>query len=451
MEDSKKKELIEVIKERLKNAEPIPYKDGAWEAYKAKYEPVKTSRLPAAFWSAAAALAVAAFASLFLLKENTSELLVSKKDHPATVQTIPDTAPQSPQPADAFVQQPVQGTTTQNLRRVNGAIILDSSADVASRIHSFLLASAVKSNASVTSSKKAVAVGNLDGDRIFAIGTPRLDLGDLPMEGSMVGPTFNLAQQSGATHAARRQEADMQLSPKKFQVSQKFELGAYLSPSTTNQSFDVGGGLLLAYQLSDKIAVRTGASFNQYEVGIVGSDLARSGMHNELQQSAPEVGPNGAALVSKEVPYRANNLLLPDLNSVSGKVQTLDIPLEFRYNVGKQFYATGGVSYALVLSQERFNHITEYTGVPTYSSASDSNQPTNEPAASSVERTLQSGDDNVNTNGFGGFINFSIGRKTKLTKSIKLSIEPYVKMPVGQFKRADMDYTNGGLRVITNF
>lgn len=450
MEDSKKKELIEVIKERLKKAEPIPYKEGAWEAYRAKYEPVKTARLPAAFWSAAAALAVAAFASLFFLKEDTSESLVSEKNNPVIAQTSPNTVLQSPQRDDATVQRSLSAPITKNSTSISGFVAPESPADAMLRQHSFLQVSLAKSNASAISSGKGINVGKLDADRTFATGTAHMDLGDVPLEESMLGHEFILAQQSGA-NVARRQESDMQLSPKKFKVSQKFEFGAFLSPSTTTQSFDVGGGLMLAYQLSDKVAVRTGASFNQYEVGILGSDLARSSMQHDLQQSAPEVGPSGAALVSKEVPYRANNLLLPDLNSVSGKVQTLDIPLEFKYNVGKQFYATGGVSYAVVLSQERFNHITEYTGVPTYSSASDSDQPTNQPAASSVERTLQSSDNNVNTNGFGGFINFSIGRKTKLTKSVKLSIEPYVKMPVGQFKRADMDYTNGGLRVITNF
>lgn len=450
MEDSKKKELIEVIKNRLKNAEPIPYKEGAWEAYSAKYGQTKTRRLPAAFWSAAAALAVAAFASLFLLKEDTAESLVSQKANSAIVQTTPNEEQGAPQREDPTPQKTTSTEIEQHLLSIAGPSQALDPTDALPRRNNMLQMSLLTSTTSELYMEKSIGLGQVELRRAFPIATPHLDLADAPLEESILGSEFTLAQQSGA-NMARRRESDMQLSPKKINVSQKFEFGAFLSPSTTNQSFDVGGGLMLAYQLSDKIAVRTGASFNQYEVGILGSDLAGRGVQSDLQQNSPVVGPGGAALVSKEVPYRANNLLLPNLNSVSGKVQTLDIPLEFKYNVGKQFYATGGVSYAVVLSQERFNHITEYTGVPTYSSASDSDQPTNQPTASSVERTLQSSDNNINTNGFGGFVNFSIGRKTKLTKSVKLSIEPYVKMPVGQFKRADMDYTNGGLRVITNF
>ncbi|GHE41834.1 outer membrane beta-barrel protein [Sphingobacterium griseoflavum] len=441
MEENNKKELIEVIKARLQNADPIPYKEGAWETYRAKYEP-KQRRVSLAYWSAAAALAAVAFTTLFLLKENTVDVLVPTQRDAQVVQQekspitiLPQQEPQESVPS--FYGAPVN-VDRQHLQDIAVADNRQPTLDKMSMVAVLL----------DTPRPLLSRLLMLDTERTIAIGRPQLVTTDAMVEGSNLGSAFVLAQQV-VDGNLQQQEAGLRLSPKKFDMNNKLEFGAFLSPSTTSQSFDVGGGLLMAYQLSDKVAVRTGASFNQYEVGVLGSDLAQQNRGDFY--NAPEVGASGAALVSKDVPYRANNLLLPDLNSVSGKVQTLDIPLEIKYNVGRQFYATGGVSYAVVLSQERFNHITEYNGVPTYSSASDSDQPTNQSAASGVERTLQSSDNNVNTNGFGGFVNFSIGRKTKLTKSIKLSIEPYVKMPIGQFKRADMDYTNGGLRVITNF
>src|SRR5690606_9221669 len=109
---------------------------------------------------------------------------------------------------------------------------------------------------------------------------------------------------------------------------------------------------------------------------------------------------------------------------------------------------TGGLSYAVVLSQERLNHYTEYTDAPIYSSASDSNAPTNSPV-NTVSTTVAASENNVNTNGFGGFVNFSIGRKTQLGKSVKLSVEPVLALPVGRLRRADSNYTSGGVKIIT--
>src|SRR5690606_12894872 len=60
------KELIELIKKGLKNVEELPYKEGAWEAYKAKYEPTRKVRYFALPWVAAAVMALAGFTFLFL-------------------------------------------------------------------------------------------------------------------------------------------------------------------------------------------------------------------------------------------------------------------------------------------------------------------------------------------------------------------------------------------------
>ncbi|KGE12885.1 outer membrane beta-barrel protein [Sphingobacterium deserti] len=449
MEESNNKELIEVIKERLKTADEIPYRTGAWEDYKAKYQPKKTARLLPVYWAAAAALVVGSFTFLLFNKDEASHVVVQQESSSKTKEV-------STKNADSL-------TPSGEQKQMLGEAAFPPSAITPSGIYKEDVESILQNDARSSANLLALDASSLTlamrpwaGER----STINFELNLLPKfshfkddDGqqaryeSNLSDAFVLAQQEN-TQQSTREKTSLDLKPKRFSFNNKFELGAFVSPSTTNQTFDVGGGLVLAYQLSDKLALRTGASFNQYEVGILGADLG-SVNGGDTRFDSPSSTGGGASLVSNDVPYRTSNLLLPDLNSVSGKVQTLDIPLEVKYNVGRQFYATGGVSYAVVLSQERFNHITEYSGVPTYSSASDSGEPTNQPMA--VERTLQAEANNVNTNGFGGFVNFSIGRKTKLSKSFKLSIEPFVKIPIGQFKSADMDYTNGGLRVITTF
>lgn len=445
MEDSNKKELIEIIKERLKAAEELPYKEGAWEAYKAKYEVKPTRKILPAYWAAAAALAIAGFAALFIQRNTLPQDALIPTQQPLAES---GTAPQQPVlPNDALAPADNFGAPNPFIIQSEPSVQQQQASSTASNAPTL---SAMNASAVYAVGSRTAAIPSLDGNKLFALQQARLhfdavDEPDAQTDGQDLA--YTLAQQANIASIQNQREAGLALSPKKFNFSDKFEIGAFLNPSSTSQRVDVGGGLIVAYQLSDKLAVRTGAAFNQYEVGLVGSQLGGGGVANApADQSA-----NGAALVSKDIAYRASNVLLPNLNSVSGRVQTLDIPFELKYNVGRQFYATGGVSYAVVLSQERLNNITEYTGAPTYSSASDSDQPLNSSEPMRVQSTVQSQENSVNPNGFGGFVNFSIGRKTKLNRSINLSVEPYIKLPVGQFKRADMDYTNGGLRIITNF
>ncbi|TDS17693.1 outer membrane beta-barrel protein [Sphingobacterium paludis] len=450
MEESNNKELIEVIKERLKVADDRPYRAGAWEGFKAKYEPKKTTKLLPAYWAAAAALVVAGFTFLLRTEDQPRDFVVVQQENAGT-----QNQELKPQIDSKSGWKEEQQRPTETPRPASGALsdaVFPDDAVPSSRLawydHSTIVAMNERGLSGPTQPwQTGQSMLNFKLNLSPKIASFGDDVDHPEIRETNLGEGFELAQRPDA-HELARDKAALKLNPTRFNFNDKFEVGAFLSPSTTNQRFDVGGGLVLAYQLSDKLALRTGAAFNQYEVGLLGSELSASSSEG-MRFNSPETPVDGAALVSKDVPYRASNLLLPDLNFVSGKVQTLDIPLEIKYNVGRQFYATGGISYAVVLSQERFNHITEYSGAPTYSSASDSGQPTNQPTA--VERTLQAETNNVNTNGFGGFANFSIGRKTTLSKSFKLSIEPFVKIPIGQFKRADMNYTNGGLRVITTF
>ncbi|HLS38996.1 MAG TPA: hypothetical protein VK023_12080, partial [Sphingobacterium bovisgrunnientis] len=66
-------------------------------------------------------------------------------------------------------------------------------------------------------------------------------------------------------------------------------------------------------------------------------------------------------------------------------------------------------------------------------------------------KTVKSLQDNVNPKGFSGFANFSLGKKVNMNRKMSLSVEPFVKVPLGQFRKSDLDYTNSGIRIITTF
>jgi len=427
------KELIELIKEGLKNAEELPYREGAWEAYRAKYDSARRVSYFSLPWVAAAVMALASLIFLFhdWKGSNESVKVVETQEKSWSAPTI--SLPQEP---DKRV------TTMGGLNRLSSSSNLKDIEETQKdrkMLHKIDL--------------QAMELPHLNSKplRVAKIQTPdRLPSYRQDSRPVAVWPYDDdlIAGEPLDPNFAHQRESAHHLAPKKLRLTDRFELGAFVSPSTTDQSFDLGGGLVFAYRLNDRIAVRTGASFNQYEVSMLKSQVQEIGA--EMKEAAAPIK-NTDNLISKEASsLRTNSFFIPNLNAVTGKVQTLDIPLEIRYNVTKEFYATGGVSYAAVLSQERFDHYEESAGIPTYSSASDSEKPVANPVTT-VETTQVSNDENINTNGFGGFVNFSVGRRVNMGRTLKVSIEPFVKLPVGQFKRADMNYTNGGIRIMTSF
>ncbi|MFD1770216.1 outer membrane beta-barrel protein [Sphingobacterium suaedae] len=443
MKEDNKKELIEVIKEGLKQA-PLPsYKPGAWEAFHSRYSQQGSVRRMIPLWATAAAVAVVAFAAVTVYRMGVQDIPEERQigHEPTIVQREPKPMAQGAPFTDTEGDDVALGgvKTSRPVAPNNGHGMVGREKLLTEQVYQNI-PEVPMAGIAITAS-----LARPQPERQSQMYRARLASKEpVPELATTVLGDQLASAQSVDPNLARRQDVGRDLRPRKLQIADRLELGAFLSPSTTNQSFDVGGGLVLAYKLSNKLAVRTGASFNQYEVGILASELASEGGG---RMDSPV---DGAQLISKEVPYRVNSIPLPNLNSVTGKIQTLDIPVEFRYHLSKDFYATSGVSYAVVLSQERFNHYSGYSDVPTYSSASDSDSPTNKPV-NKVERTEPSAEENVHSNGFGGFVNFSIGRKTQLGKSMKISVEPFVKLPVGQFKRADMNYTNGGIKIITHF
>src|SRR5690606_18892529 len=429
MKDSNK-ELIDLIRERLKNAEELPYKEGAWEAYKAKYEPTRKVRLVAPLWVAAAVAALAGFTFLFHDWSDSTEPISVVETRQENVKSVPMTD-------DEVTGKPLIIEETDRLASASVQNNEGGRKDVVTldRIDIQTLELAPLGNIPVLT--REIKTPDLMVFREDSKPAAVLAWDDDLIAGQQIDPNF-----------AYQSEAARHLSPKKLRLTDRFELGAFVSPSTTDRSFDLGGGLVFAYRFNDKLAIRTGASFNQYEVGMLKSHVQEVG-EEKKQEAAPIK--NTDKVISKEASsLRTDNFFIPNLNAVTGKVQTLDIPLEIRYNVPKQFSATGVVSHAAVLSQERCDHHEESARILTCSSASDSEKPAQN-TVTTVETTVKSSDENINPNGFGGFVNFSIGKRTNIGKTMKVSVEPFVKLPVGQFRRADMNYTNGGIRIITSF
>ncbi|MEN5232054.1 hypothetical protein [Sphingobacterium faecium] len=223
----------------------------------------------------------------------------------------------------------------------------------------------------------------------------------------------------------------------------KWEIGAFVSPSSTVDKMSLGGGLSLAYQVSDKISIRSGVSMQQYGAG--------ANRQNNLSAVQSASMSYNAAVSNNPVIKNDESLLLakqqaPDkeLSAVNNKLLTIDIPVDVRYHVTKSFYTSVGVSYVGVLDQTQENYFVN--GINEHTAADNGN------AVYAPENMKQSFKGNaVNTNEFNGFVNFSVGKKMQVGKKLSVAVEPFVKLPVGGLKSTDLNYTNGGLKVVTSF
>jgi len=202
----------------------------------------------------------------------------------------------------------------------------------------------------------------------------------------------------------------------------------------------LSGGIAVAYQLSDKFSVGSGVSIGRLGMGENPNYDPLSG-EPPRYSSAPDGGIQGLAKNREE--YKRDITL-------TSNVVALDIPLDFRYEVFNGFYTSVGVSYVAVLSEQRTEHFIGGLNETTF--GADKGAGKNLVASTTVGYVSEKMDvQPLKGKGYTGFMNFSVGRKMSLSKHIFFSVEPYFKLPIGQLSKEQMDFTNGGIRIVTGF
>ncbi len=452
------KEIIDDIISRIKEQPDRGYREGAWENFK-RQNPGTTARTrPMARWiSAAAALLLVGMGTLYYVKNSvilpTSDTNVNAVVEHKSAPT--ESAAPGQSQTETTTAIPQNNTANTPLDRT---YTMDNNAILADR-NNYVQSQAIKQSLSLPLMTEALSPIDqqieIPSGGVFreALVMPRYASIDLkkPQSATPIPENLILAAKSIPTSELNLKEVETRSQNKQVRFGDKFDLALFVSPQSTGQKTNVGGGLTLAYNLTNKISVRTGASYNSYEVGIMKNPIEPSSSEtvvvNQNQSNAPAIGKmmNGYSAVEN------NRMILPNVNAVTSVVQSVDIPLEVKYNVGKSLYAVAGVSYSAILGQERNAHYVDNVNAETFSQGFPENETQMKSAVKAVNKTVKSAEQNVSTNGFNGFVNFSIGKKVKVNNRFGVSVEPYFKIPVGQYRRADMDYTNGGIRVMTNF
>jgi len=432
----KDKELIEVIVNQLKEAKDFPYREGAWESFsKRQGGQVSLVKPIYKYLSAAAVLLLGLSISYYVHKNNDAvdsdvrQMIVEKIDK----ENHEGQALQQ-------IQRPIENTVLSNSSKENKVDTHEES-----NLFNTLLTSVSIDKQSIDLALALPAIQISGPEYIDMNGFIDMASISKSKSSSDLKEHLLLANAAVTKNMLSNSNLEQGLSPKRFNFSDRFDLGLFVSPYTSTESLRVGAGLTFAYNISDKLSIRTGASFNSYEVGMLKNPFDASSVEqvettvsNSSLQSA---GQNGLF-------YEVSRFALPNINAVKGFVQSIEVPLELKYNLNKSLYAVGGISYSTIVKQERNVQYMEHVNNNTYDSGFLEDD---KKVSKSVTRTVKSVENNVNPSGYSGFINISVGKKVNVNRKFGLSIEPYYKIPVGEFRKADMNYSNGGVRIMTNF
>lgn len=457
MEEKNKKDIVEQIVEKMKSMEELPYKEGAWENFQSRYGAAPVKRNKTFYWAAsAAAILLLGIGTVMYWPENTSNNI----DNQITANQDPVVDNETGIQDNGGDQDVVSGQDESVIGSQGNLIASQSDLNTSVQGNGLIAqAGGEDVNAESRGYQDLGLISNYSNDGIYPSGIQipnalhSYNLSNkrakIEMDNDLRGFRENNVNSELAYQAQEAKNgAEPLIKNRKFNFREKFDLGLFVSPNSTNERFNFGGGMLLAYNINKNVSVRTGLAYNRYDVSQMKDPVANSETPVVASKDAlQKITANGLTQNFAS----SNAIILPNVNAISGNVQALEVPLDVRVKSKSGFYASSGITYAAVFNQNRYAHYVENANTELFGNGLPESEADVKTAVKQVSRAIKTEDENVSRNGFGGFVNFSIGKEMKMNKNINLSVEPYFKMPVGSFKRADMNYTNGGIRIITNF
>lgn len=440
MKDNKKKELIDEIIGQLKDHE-LPYKEGSWEKFASTYDAIPRSPSNWRYWSAAAALLVFAGVGYWGLNNDTpkdapsvvkienqtsDDVIVNNKDLKESMKrSLSDVIRDDDLVSEKLFQTrpfTYAGVTNHSVQHVeNNRVALNAGRVMQSTDLTFSK-EITSPQAIPLKNNKFSANIHWDEDEVEG-----LTVQSNSVSISSGNRTQHDAAKLSQLYAMQQGAARTSIMQNETSLEKKWEMGAFISPASTSESITLGGGVALAYNISSKISLRSGASVQHYGAVSGNTPITPAMSSNSFSLDAPNY--ISQSNISNSFITRAADAKDAKSNErVSGKILTVDIPVDVRYAITRNFYTSVGVSYVGVLDQER---------AMIYET-------------NNAEYKQKSTDKNVDEKGVNGFVNFSVGRKQKIGK-LSISVEPYYKAPIGGLKSSDLNYSNGGVKIITSF
>ncbi|TKC03154.1 porin family protein [Pedobacter cryotolerans] len=430
------RELIAHIRESLVEHEES-YQLGAWEKFNAPEKKRRPFFVP--FLQGAAAILIIGLIT-FLIVNKKSNSLDTVTSNIKTEQTEIEQNPL--ENVIKIEQKPIISKSTitsnddpkeQTLKNQN------------SRISSSNQSLTIAQNQTVLGTQETVAATNLPVQK-QAVNTNKVEIIEpyKPVEKHVENVLSNPTQESVTVTKVETQKTniiDFLESETKNNIAKKekektdknnnrFTLGLVVAPSFGNvKRLNMGYGVSVDYQLSDKFALNSGLAYNQM--------AAAKGVINNGQSDMASVSAIAKSSSTKS------------LESIEERVTGIDIPLEIKYNVSKNLYANVGVSAFAVINQKRNNTFLEERIVQQSAGLSSAN------SFSSVLVTQRVTENQTVTEtqdySYLGFYNLSFGYKKKISKNNSFAIEPFLKLPMREVKTENLRLIGTGVKLKFDF
>ncbi|WP_316802864.1 hypothetical protein [Pedobacter nototheniae] len=420
------KELIDHIKTQLNNHEES-YSPGAWERFSIQEKDKKRGFVYWPLWSAAALILV--FGGLFFSLYKTEKTNTIVKSKPATEQVKPTTSVPgeiTPIMENKLVENQ-GGLKNHPLNYTNDTAVDNTSNQPLQAENTTITANNAESsilNSNQLENKLVhISILPLQKQRDFELVKEKKKV---PLKSSfedlLAKDTF-IAQQNGKT--------------KNSKENNKWEPGIFVAPAMGNDNkVNMNYGFSLSYNLADKLSLSSGVSYAALSST---SDPNQNKGNGNMAADAPATNT-----------FASTDNKSKNLQSIDASVRGISIPLELKYNISNKFYTGVGISAMAIINNKQQNNyvVTQAQNTTVVNAMGYAEQ---RMLVVSERVSEQQSETVIAPEKYLGFYNFSLGYKQKISPKKNIAVEPFLRVPMKNFSKDNLNLTNGGLRLKIDF
>lgn len=390
--DREEKKLMDEIRNGLRDFE-IPYEEGNWEKFHQMYQAqrgekqVRMPKKPAYSWKYIPA-AAALIGALLYLPWHGYERVAEREAPVAVHRKAPPTSERTAPPAE-----------------------------VESR---YLMRSAPRPATSLPAEGRVFASAERMADHPAAEQAreqdrPVAEVNDDAAATEPLSPAREARPYMPANRPNETALAAVGQQEESSEASDRWKFGIEINSSLGSDKVNLAAGLVTQFQVSEKFRLSTGLTYS-------------------TMAAEHTAGP---------VP------LTNDTRMVGGEtmIQAIDIPLTVVYEPSEGWFASVGVSALAVLNEDKTLRMESDALQETVMLDPESGAAVSFFEVVTNEYTEKSQDTDFEGRGNLRYLNLSIGKKQRLNKRTEILFEPFLKIPMGDLQRKDINLLNSGIKL----
>jgi hypothetical protein len=390
--DREEKKLMEEIRNGLRDFE-IPYEEGSWEKFHQMYQAqtagkqVRMMKKPAYSWKYIPA-AAALIGALLYLPWHGSERVAERKNPVVIHVEAPATSERTTPPAKAESRSPMRSA----LRPAMSLPAEDRVYAITEQMAGHTAAEQAREQ------DRPVAEVNDDATATKPLNPAREAKPHVPA---------NRPNETAFAAADQQEES--------VQASDRWKFGIEINSSIGSDKINLAAGLVTQFQVSEKLRLSTGLNYS-------------------TMAAEHTAGP---------VP------LSNDTRMVGGEttIQAIDIPLTVVYEPSEGWFASVGVSALAVLNEDKTLRMESDALQETVMLDPESGAAVSFFEVVTNEYTEKSQDTDFEGRNNLRYLNLSIGKRQRLNKRTEILFEPFLKIPMGDLQRKDINMLNSGIKL----